>query len=83
MAARDRHVSDVLTALFADIVERGGAAAQGRVEPRLLAELARHDCLFRYSARSLVHSRNPEVLAVLAAGQALLTRLEGDWWMST
>ena len=83
VAARDRHVSDVLTSLFADIVERGGAAAQGRVEPRLLAELAHHGCLFRYSARSLVHSRNPEVLAVLAAGQALLTRLEGDWWMST
>ena len=83
VAAADRHAGDVLDNLFADAVDHGGAGVQGRVEPRLLAALAHRGALFRYSARSLVHSRNPEVLAVLAAGQALLTRLEGDWWMST
>jgi hypothetical protein len=83
IAARDRHTGDVLDALFADAVEHGGAGLQGRVEPRLLAPLAHRGALFRYSARSLVHSRDPELLAVLAAGQALLTRLEGDWWMTT
>jgi hypothetical protein len=83
VAATDRHAGDVLDALFADAVEHGGAGVQGRVEPRLLAALAQRGCLFRFSARSLVHSRDPELLAVLAAGQALLTRLEGDWWMAT
>jgi hypothetical protein len=83
VAARDRRAGDVLDAVFADVVEHGGAGVQGRVEPRLLAALAHRGCLFRYSARSLVHSRDPELLAVLAAGQALLTRLEGDWWMTT
>jgi len=83
VAARDRHAGDVLDALFADAVASGGAGVQGRVEPRLLADLAHRGCLFRYSARSLVHSRDPELLAVLAGGQALLTRLEGDWWMAT
>jgi hypothetical protein len=83
IANSDRHADEVLETLFADVVEHGGAGAQGRVEPRLLAALAHRGALFRYSARSLVHSREPELLAVLAAGQALLTRLEGDWWMST
>jgi hypothetical protein len=83
IASSDRHAGDVLEALFADVVEHGGAAAQGRVEPRLLAALAQRGALFRYSARSLVHSKEPDLLGVLAAGQALLTRLEGDWWMST
>jgi hypothetical protein len=83
IAARDRRAGDVIDALFADALEHGGAGIQGRVEPRLLAPLADRGCVFRYSARSLVHSRDPELLAVLAAGQALLTRLEGDWWMTT
>jgi len=83
VAAGDRRAGDVLDALFADAIEQGGAAVQGRVEPRVLAALAHRGALFRYSARSLVHSKDPELLAILASGQALLTRLEGDWWMST
>jgi hypothetical protein len=83
IANSDRHADDVLEALFADISEHDGAGAQGRVEPRLLSALAQRGALFRFSARSLVHSKEPELLAVLAAGRALLTRLEGDWWMST
>lgn len=83
VAARDRRAGEVLDALFADVVEQGGAGAQGRVEPRLLAALAARGAVYRYSGRSLVHSRDPELLAVLAAGQALLSRLDGDWWMTT
>ncbi|MGO9955367.1 MAG: N-acetyltransferase family protein [Solirubrobacteraceae bacterium] len=83
IANRDRRADAVLEALFADIAQHGGAAAQGRVEPRTLAALAQRGALFRFSARSLVHSPEPELLAALSAGQALLTRLEGDWWMST
>ena len=83
VAARDRHAGDVLDALFADAVSHGGAGVQGRVEPRLLGALAHRGSLFRYSARSLVHSQDPELLAVLASPQALLTRLEGEWWMAT
>ena len=83
VAAIARHAGDVLDSLFADAAARGGAGAQGRVEPALLAALARRGALFRYSARSLVHSSRPELLAALTGGQALLTRLEGDWWMAT
>jgi hypothetical protein len=83
VAALARHAGDVLDALFADVAARGGAGAQGRVEPALLAALAQRGALLRYSARSLVHSSTPELLATLTSGQAMLTRLEGDWWMAT
>jgi hypothetical protein len=83
VAALPRHVGEVLDSLFADVAARGGAGAQGRVEPALLACLAARGAQFRYSARSLVHSSRPDLLAALTSGRAMLTRLEGDWWMST
>ncbi len=56
---------------------------QGRVEAHILAAVAQRGAIFRFSARSLVHSRNAELLGALTAGHALLSRLEGDWWMAT
>jgi hypothetical protein len=83
VAAQSRHAGTVLDSLFAHAVANGGAAVQGRVEAHVLAALAHRGAMFRYSARSLVHSRNPELLGALTSGHALLTRLEGDWWMAT
>jgi hypothetical protein len=83
VAAQSRHAGTVLDSLFAHAVANGGAAVQGRVEAHVLSALAHRGALFRYSARSLVHSDNPELLGALTSGHALLTRLEGDWWMAT
>lgn len=83
VAAHDRHAGAVLDNLFAHAVGGGGAAVQGRVEAHILASLAHRRALFRFSARSLVHSRHPELLGAITSGHALLTRLEGEWWMAT
>jgi len=83
IAAHDRHAGAVLDNLFAHAVAGGGAAVQGRVEAHILAPLAHRGALFRFSARSLVHSRHPELLGAITSGHALLTRLEGEWWMAT
>jgi hypothetical protein len=83
VAAHDRHVGAVIDNLFAHAIAHGGAAVQGRVEAHLLAAVAHRGALFRFSARSLVHSRRPDVLGALTSGHALLTRLEGEWWMAT
>jgi hypothetical protein len=83
IAAHDRHAGAVLDNLFAHAVARGGAAIQGRVEAHILPSLAHRGALFRFSARSLVHSRNAELLGAITSGHALLTRLEGEWWMAT
>lgn len=83
LAAQPRHAGTVIDCLFAHAVASGGAAVQGRVEAHILAAVAQRGAMFRFSARSLVHSRNAELLGALTAGHALLSRLEGDWWMAT
>jgi hypothetical protein len=83
VAAPRRHLGAVLDDLFAHAIENGGTAIQGRVEPQLLAPLAHRGAVFRYSPRSLVYTPHDELLAVLTSGRALLTRLEGEWWMAT
>lgn len=83
VAARPRHLGWVLDDLFVHAVSHGATAIQGRVEPALLAPLAHRGALFRYSPRSLIHTRHDDLLAAITSGRALLTRLEGEWWMAT
>jgi hypothetical protein len=83
LAAHDRHAGAVLDSLFAHAVAHGGAAVQGRVEGHILAPLAQRGAMFRFSPRSLVHSKHPDLLGAITSGHALLTRLEGEWWMAT
>ena len=83
IAARDRHAGAVLESLFAHAARHGGGAVQGRVEAHLLAALANRGAMFRFSPRSLVHSANSELLGALTSGHALLTHLDGQWWMTT
>ena len=71
----------VLDHLFQDAAERGSAAIQGRVEAALLPALTARRCLFGRSDWALLHSIDPAPLSAIAYGRALLTRLDGEWWM--
>lgn len=71
----------VLDALFEDARARGAAAVHGRLEPRLVAPAAARGCLLRYAGQTLVHARDPGLAALAMSRHALLTRLEGEWWM--
>lgn len=82
VAARERDVGDVLDDLFYDAWTRGASAVQGRVEGHLREPLSKRRCLFHASGYlALIHASNPEILNAIQAGKALLTRLEGEWWM--
>ena len=76
-----RAVDRVLDDLFAHAGRSGAALLRGRLEPLLVDALGRRRCVFRYNGGALVHSRDPEILRAIAAGEALLTRLDGEWWM--
>ena len=76
-----RQAGPVLDQLFADAAAAGCAAVQGRLEPALLAAIRERRCLVRRSEWALVAAREPELLAAIAYGRALLTRLDGEWWM--
>jgi hypothetical protein len=64
-----------------DAAEGKSIALQGRLEPPLVASLTERRCLIRRSERALVQAADPALLAALATGNPLLTRMEGEWWM--
>jgi hypothetical protein len=76
----ERDAPLVLDTLFFEASSGGAAAVSGRVEPHLHAALRERRCLFRRGEWALVHG-DADALAALFAGRALLTRLEGEWWM--
>ena len=81
VASSGRDVGAVVDHLFRDAWLGGTVALRGRVEARLLEAVGDRHCFLRYVGGSLVHSRDPAILGVLAAGDTLLTRLDSEWWM--
>jgi hypothetical protein len=72
----------VLDHLFQHAWRRGATVIEGRMEPRLARVLGQRHCLFQStSAFALIQSRDAEVLAAMAHGDAFFSRLEGEWWM--
>jgi hypothetical protein len=57
------------------------AVLRGRLEPRLLEAVWARHCHIRPSSRFLVHSRDPQLAATIAAADGLLTRMDGEYWM--
>jgi hypothetical protein len=80
MAARDGAFDAVLCHLLADAWRQGAAAVRGRLDPRYIDELsARHCWLRREGASVLLHSRRADVSHAVRRGDAILSRLEGEW----
>jgi len=82
IAARPQTVRDVILHLFADADAGGATALQGRLEPALAEPLSHLRTSLQYApSAALVHSRDPEFFGILCRGEALLTRLDGEWWL--
>jgi hypothetical protein len=71
----------VLDHLFQVAAELGAVAASGRVEAHLLDALGSRDCRFFRDAWTMTQTRDLELRDAVLSGRALLTRLEGEWWM--
>jgi len=80
LAASEHSAEIVLGQLFHRAWKRGAAGVHGRLEPRLLAPLVNDFCLIRPGGRFLVHSRQEAITNAIVGGDALLTRLDGEWW---
>ena len=73
----------VLDHLFHDAWRHGAIAVSGRLEPAMMPDLVARKCEFRREGPwMLVHARDPEVMRAIERGDAFLSRLEGEWWMS-
>ncbi|HEX2358903.1 MAG TPA: hypothetical protein VHH72_03710 [Solirubrobacterales bacterium] len=60
---------------------RGGSVLCGRMEPNLQEPLRGRFAVLGFARRPLIHARDPEVRAALAAS-SLLTQLSGEWWVA-
>jgi hypothetical protein len=80
--AREGSEHAVLDQLFHHAWRGGAAAIEGRMEPRLARALSQRNCFFLGGdSYALLQSREPGLLAALERGDALFSRLEGEWWM--
>lgn len=84
IGAGEEGADQVLDHLFHFAYQRGAVAVSGQADPTLFPALARKHCFFHFDGGSyfLLHSRNPELLQAILRGDAFLSRLEGEWWIS-
>ncbi|MGH7488475.1 MAG: hypothetical protein ACREMY_23190, partial [bacterium] len=75
----------VLNNLFYHAKQHGAIAVTGQVDPALINNLSDQHCIFHPIRNGwvMLHSRNPEILQVINAGKAFLSRLESEWWISS
>ncbi len=81
LAAAEPDVDLVLDHLIHDAATAGAVEVRGRYEHHLLSSLRRRRCRAVPIDWAAVYSRDPELLAAVHGGRALLTRLDGEWWM--
>ena len=83
LAATDRGAPTVVGQLLHRAASRGVTAISGRLEHRLVAPLVQEPGLMRFTraGRMLVHARDERITNAVLSGDALLTNLDGDWWV--
>jgi GNAT superfamily N-acetyltransferase len=72
----------VLGDLVAHARAEGSTVLAGRHEPHLTETLQRRLPVLGFAQRPVIHCHDPEILATLATGSSLLTRLDGEWFVS-
>jgi hypothetical protein len=71
---------DVIAHLFADVVNKRAVAVSGRLEPHIVQALPlRFPILYRRPGAMLVHSKDLRILDTIRSGNALLSRIDGEW----
>ena len=85
LVAGTEHIDSVLDYLFFNAKQQGVIAVAGQVDPSFFRNLSEKYCVFHHASDSwlMLHSRDPEILRCIEAGQAFLTRMEGEWWISS
>lgn len=87
VAAEKGGADAVLDHLFHHAWRQGAISISGQFDPALFAALSDKGCMFHHKSGAnswmMLHSREPEVVQAIAAGDVFLSRLEGEWWISS
>jgi hypothetical protein len=82
LAARPGAFERVLQSALVYAWREGASALRGRLDARYAQELSQRHCWFRWDGNwTLAHTRDAEIAAALHAGEAFVSRLDGEWWM--
>jgi hypothetical protein len=84
VGGNDDKIRDVLDHLLYHAWQRGAVAATGPMEPRLCGALSENHCAFHRPVNCwmLLHSHDSLIVNAIHAGDAFLSRLEGEWWIA-
>jgi hypothetical protein len=82
--ARPRRFGEVLDHLLHDAWQGGAVAVSGQLDPQELQAYWSRSCVFHHDGASwmLAHARRPEILDAIHRGDAFLSRLDGEWWIT-
>jgi hypothetical protein len=78
--AEPRQAGLVVDALIADAAALGCVAVRGRTQPELMAALQTRRCVFLSRSFLTYHASDPEIVAAIQSGEALLTGVCGEAW---
>jgi hypothetical protein len=81
IAAAPGRMQDVVDCLFAHAAERGMAGLRGRTQPALLEALLPKGCHFLHRSATVALSRDKDLMARLAGGDAFINGLAGETWI--
>jgi hypothetical protein len=70
----------VLVHCFRTLQQQGATAVSGKLDPQYLHELSRQQCQFSAASAVLVQASDPALIEAIYRGDAMLSRLEGEWW---
>jgi hypothetical protein len=70
----------VVDRLIRNAYDRGLVAIRGRTQPQLLQAMIGKKCAFLHASSTVVHARDPDILAALTHGQPFLNGLAGEGW---
>jgi hypothetical protein len=82
---RHTSLSTVFWHLLCTAYDDGAVAVSGRSDPNAAKAFGKSGCIFHHDGDSwfLAHSRSQAVMDSLYRDKAFLTRLEGEWWISS
>lgn len=77
----DKDLGLVLDHLLHDATSAGAVKVRGRVEPGLLSHLLGRGCRLEGAEWVTVHAKDPLLTNAVLSGRALVSRMDGEWWM--
>jgi predicted N-acetyltransferase YhbS len=83
LVAREGHHAQVLELMAEDAWQQGTIALRGRYDERTMKALQEGATFFEHDRKGvLVHSRDAELVSAVLSGTAMVTPLDGEWWMA-